>query len=150
MLAGLPSAVRLSVPEDVAALLATSGRALGAENVTVYLVDGEQYHLMPLPGTHRERREPLSIDATLAGRCFRQLTLTEAHGGREVWVPLLDGLERLGVLQFEYGAPEAGIAEKLLHDFAAVVAEILLVKGAYGDLFTLVRRRQPMSLAGEI
>jgi hypothetical protein len=150
MVAGLASAARLSVPDDVAALLADSGRALGAENVTVYLVDGEQYHLMPLPGTQSDRREPLSIDATLAGRCFRLLTLIEGNGGREVWVPLLDGLERLGVLHLEYAAPEARVEEELLHQFAAMVAEILLVKGAYGDLFTLVRRREHMSLAGEI
>src|SRR4051794_18719751 len=150
MLAGLPSAVRLSVPDDVAALLAESGRALGAGNVTVYLVDGEQYHLMPLPSTPGDLREPLSIDATLAGRCFRQLDLTRAHSGREVWVPLLDGLERLGVLQLEYDEPQGEVAEELLHEFAAVVSEILLVKQAYGDLFTRVRRKEPMSLAGEI
>ena len=150
MLAGLPSAARLSVPDDLAGLLADSGRALGADNVTVYLVDGEQYDLVPLPGTHGERREPLSIDATLAGRCFRQLNLTEANGGHEMWVPLLDGLERLGVLQFEYAVPEARVEDQLLIEFAALVSEILLVKGAYGDLFTLVRRREPMSLAGEI
>src|SRR4051795_1774832 len=150
MLAGLPSAVRLSVPDDVAALLAESGRALGAGNVTVYLVDGEQYHLMPLPSTPGDLREPLSIDATLAGRCFRQLDLTRAHSGREGWVPLLDGLERLGVLQLEYDEPQGEVAEELLHEFAAVVSEILLVKQAYGDLFTRVRRKEPMSLAGEI
>jgi hypothetical protein len=39
MLAGLASATRLSVPEDVAALLADSGQALGSDNVTVHLVD---------------------------------------------------------------------------------------------------------------
>ena len=35
-------------------------------------------------------------------------------------------------------------------DNKAIIAEMVLVKDAYGDLFTLVRRQEPMSLAGEI
>ncbi len=150
MLAGLLSAARLSEPDGVAALLAEHGTALGADAVTIYLVDQEQHVLVPVPTTAEGSPEPLGIQATLAGRCFRQLELQEAHGGREVWVPLLDGLERLGVVRLEF--PEAGARadDELLHAFAALIAEMVLVKDAYGDLFTLVRRRQPMSLAGEI
>jgi serine phosphatase RsbU (regulator of sigma subunit) len=150
MMAGLASAARLSVPDGMPALLADSGRALGADDVTLYLVDAEQYDLVPVPRPHGEPREALSIDATLAGRCFRQLELTEARGGREVWVPLLDGLERLGVLHLQFPAPDARAEEEVLHEFAALVAEIVLVKGSYGDLFTQVRRQEQMSLAGEI
>ena len=150
MLAGLLKAVRLSVPDEVAAKLADSGRSLGAENVTLYLVDQEQYLLVPVPTTAATPRGPLSIGATLAGRCYRSTELQEANGGREVWVPLLDGLERVGVLQLEF--PNAGgrAEDGLLHAFAATTAEIVLAKEPYGDLFTLVRRREPMSLAGEI
>jgi hypothetical protein len=149
MLAGLPSAARLCVPDDLAALLAERGTALGADNVTIYLVDHEQYALVPVPSTGAER-EPLSIEATLAGRCFRHLQLQEANDGREVWLPLLDGLERLGVIQLEFARADARAGEEMLHAFAAAIAEIVLLKDVYGDLFTLVRRREPMSLAGEI
>lgn len=149
MLAGLLGAARLSVPDDVTALLAERGTALGAEGVTIYLVDHEQYVLVPVPSTSAER-EPLSIESTLAGRCFRQLELQEANDGRELWLPLLDGLERLGVVRLEFPRVEARPDDELLHAFAAMIAEIVLVKSAYGDLFTLVRRREPMSLAGEI
>jgi Stage II sporulation protein E (SpoIIE) len=152
MLAGLPTAVRLSGPDEVAAKLVDNGRSLGAENVTLYLADQEQYLLVPvpMPTTAAKSREPLNIAATLAGRCYRNTKLQQANGGREVWVPLLDGLERLGVLQLEF--PDAGdrVEDEMLHAFAATIAEIVLVKGAYGDLFTRVRRREPMSLAGEI
>jgi hypothetical protein len=150
MLAGLPRAVRLNVPDEVAAKLADNGRSLGAENVTVYLADQEQYLLVPVPTTTATPREPLSIEATLAGRCYRSTELQEANGGREVWVPLLDGLERLGVLQMEFPESDSRVEDQLLHAFAATTAEIVLLKAAYGDLFTQVRRRQPMSLAGEI
>ena len=150
MLAGLLAAARLSVPDEVAALLAEQGTALGADAVTLYLVDHEQHVLVPVPTTTEGSMEPLGIEASLAGRCFRHLELLEAHGGREVWVPLLDGLERLGVIQLEFAEPRDRADDELLHAFAALIAEMVLVKDAYGDLFTLVRRREPMSLAGEI
>jgi hypothetical protein len=150
MLAGLLAAARLSVPDEVAALLADQGSALGADAVTVYLVDHEQHVLVPVPTTTDGSPEPLGIEATLAGRCFRRLELQEAQGGCEVWVPLLDGLERLGVIQLNFPEPGARADDELLHAFAALIAEMVLVKDAYGDLFTLVRRREPMSLAGEI
>ena len=150
MLAGLVKASRLSVPDDVTALLIEQGASLGAEGVSVYLVDPEQTELVPVPTGRGKLREPLSIEATLAGRCFRLLEQQEALEGREVWVPLLDGLERLGVLQLEFPDVGSRVDDELLHQFAALVAEIVLVKDAYGDLFTLVRRRRPMSLAAEI
>lgn len=149
MLAGLLEAARLSVPDDVAALLSERGTSLGAESVTIYLADQEQYVLVPVPTTD-DVAEPLNIDTTLAGRCYQRLQQQEASDGRQVWVPILDGLERLGVLKLEFPDRDARPADNLLHTFAAMTAEIVLVKGAYGDLFTQVRRRKPMSVAGEI
>jgi hypothetical protein len=105
MLSGLLAAARLSLPDDVAALLAEQGRALGAEDVTVYLVDAEQYLLVPVPQAGGER-DRLRVDATLAGRCYRQVELqrSEAEDRQTVWVPVLDGLERLGVVALEFPA----------------------------------------------
>lgn len=149
-LEGLLSAVRLSEPDDVVTKLVETGRALGAEHVRLYLTDQEQYYLMPVPTAGDDAAEPLSIEATLAGRCYRQTDLQGAHGGREVWVPLLDGLERLGVVRLAFADPSDRVDDELLHAFAATASEILLVKDSYGDLFTLVRRREAMSLAGEV
>lgn len=86
----------------------------------------------------------------MAGRCFRQLELRQTDGGRRVWVPLLDGLERLGVLHLQFPASADRAPDEQLHAFAALVAELIVVKNAYGDLFARVRRRQPLSLAAEI
>jgi serine phosphatase RsbU (regulator of sigma subunit) len=76
--------------------------------------------------------------------------MTRRSCGRRLWVPVLDGLERLGVLELEFPAGEERAADQELHEFAALVAEAVVVKSAYGDLFHKVRRRQPMSLAAEI
>ena len=150
MLTGLLQAARLSEPTQVAQLLTEQGEALGARSVTIYLIDHEQVMLVPLPQGQAPDREPLPVASTLAGRCFQDLRVLEADQGRRVWVPLLDGLERLGVLQLEF--PDAGdrAEEEQLLQFAALVAEIVMVKQDYGDLFHITRRRQPMSLAAEI
>ncbi len=151
MLTGLLPAARLSVPDDVAALLVEQGRTLGADGVSVYLVDHEQHVLVPLPQTNVEQ-VPLRIDSTVAGRCLRHLELqrSRSEGLDIVWVPILDGLERLGVLRLEFGTTGERAEDPILHAFAAMVAELVLTKSAYGDLFHVVRRRQPMSLAAEI
>jgi hypothetical protein len=138
------------VPDEVAGLLAERGEALGAQNVTVYLVDHEQYLLVPVPRSGAADRTVLRVDSTLAGRCFRQTALLDAEDGRLVWVPLLDGMERLGVVQLEFRSADDRVPAEQLNAFAALVAELLVVKDAYGDLFARVRRRRPMSLAGEI
>ncbi len=151
MLSGLLPAARLSVPEDVAALLVEKGRSLGADGVSVYLVDHEQYLLVPLPQSEVEQ-SPLGMDSTVAGRCLRQLQLqrTTSEGRETAWLPILDGLERLGVLRLEFDVASERADDEHLHAFAALIAELVLTKGAYGDLFHVVRRQQPMSLAAEI
>ena len=150
MLAGLMAAARLSAPDRVVSLLVDEAAVLGVEQLTVYLVEPEQYELVPVPVHGAQPLEPLSIEATIAGRCFRVLEQQDVAEGREVWLPLLDGLERLGVLHMVFPSAEARAADDLLLKFATMVAEIVLVKDAYGDIFTVTRRRQQMSLAGEI
>lgn len=150
MLAGLLAAARLTVPDDVPDLVIHQGRALGASAVTVYLVDHEQYLLVPLPTS--AGREPLRIEATIGGLCFRRLEQqwTAANGTVTAWLPILDGLERLGVVELTFDETGKRATDRELEVFAALIAEIVLTKGDYGDLFQRVRRRQPMSLAAEI
>jgi len=150
-LGGLIAASRLMVPDELVDLFVEAGHDLGASRVVVYLVSHEQRVLVPLamPGWPKD---PQSIEGTVVGRCFRQLQLhhaeTEEH--QCVWVPLVDGLERLGVVYFEFKPGERNVPDDGLHEFAASVAELVLVKQVYGDLFHRIRRQQPMSLAGEI
>jgi hypothetical protein len=129
-LAGLARAARLDVPDDLAALLVSSGAALGADQVRLLLVDREQYLLVPVPTDRSERLEPL-VEATLAGRCFRQLALQTANDGLEVWVPLLDGLERLGVIRLRFPHVSARPTTSCCTT-SRDSRRVVLVKGAYG------------------
>ncbi len=145
-------ASHLVVPDDVPNLLVEHAKGLGAEDAALYLVDYEQRVLVPVPNRNGPAREEVVIDATLAGRCYRTLeiqTTTRDEGGVRVWAPVLDGVERLGVLEFVFGADAEPVTDDV-RAFAGLVAEVVMAKQAYGDLFERVRRRQPMSVAAEL
>ncbi len=100
----------------------------------------------------------VAIEGSLPGRCFVGSEIlqsaTEEPGRRRLWLPLLDGTERVGVLTLTAGAPhdepvpEAALA--VWERFAHLVAQMVISKGAYGDTFELVRRSRPMALAAEL
>jgi hypothetical protein len=151
MLSELLVAARLSVPDDLPELLSERGRVLGADRVTVLLVDPEQYLLAAMT-TGKGPARTVPVDGTLPGRSFREVTLEQRSDDveRTVWVPILDGLERLGVVELSFPAAAPSASEHHLHAFAALIAELLLTKNAYGDTFHRVRRQREMSLAAEI
>lgn len=141
----------LTAPDDVPDLVAEHARMLGALEAVLYRVDYEQVSLMPLGGKNVPEREPLTIDATLAGRAFRlvQVLEQEADGCRRLWIPLIDGTERVGVMEvIVERIDEPRMAQFRL--LAGIAAELILAKSQYGDNLELARRRKPMSLAAEI
>jgi serine phosphatase RsbU (regulator of sigma subunit) len=136
-------------PDEIVPAVTRAGRAVDAEDVAVYLVDYEQILLVPLPdGTDRT---PLEIDATLAGRAFAAIAVQEADtgAGRRLWLPLLDGAERLGVLGLTLPRVDDALRKRCSW-LATLIAELLLSKNQYTDSYSLARRRQPMSPAAEM
>lgn len=149
MLGHLLDASHDLAPDDLVAALTRAAKALDAEDVAVYLVDYEQNLLVPLPdGTDRT---PLEIDTTLAGRVFAAVAVRDAdiESGRRLWLPLLDGAERLGVLGLTLPSIDEALRVRCTW-LATLVAELLMTKGQYTDSYFLTRRRQPMSLAAEM
>jgi hypothetical protein len=88
-------------PDDVVALVARHARLIGARDVVLYLADYEQQTLMPVQAPTAPDRRPVPIETTLAGRAFRMIEPldSETASGRRVWLPLLDGSDRLGVME---------------------------------------------------
>jgi hypothetical protein len=136
-------------PDELVAVVGHAAKVLGAEDVAIYLVDYEQTLLVPLlDGTDRT---PLAIDATLAGRAFTALAVQEADSGagQRLWLPLLDGAERLGVLGLTLPRVDDPLRKRCSW-LATLIAELLVSKDQYTDTYTIVRRRQVMSLAAEM
>ncbi|WP_204015467.1 PP2C family protein-serine/threonine phosphatase, partial [Virgisporangium aurantiacum] len=139
-------------PEDVPALAMRCAELLDAREMVIYLVDYEQRNLMPLTGDGTPHRTAIAVDGTLPGRSF---AMTETHetnigSGLRLWVPLLDGIERLGVLEV---ITTRKPSRDLLADYrtaAGLLSEVLMTRRAYGDAVERIRRRLPMQLAAEI
>jgi len=151
-LAALLQASHLAVPEELPGLVHTHAAGFGARAASVYLADLDQRWLTPLPREDGKPNEEISVDTTLAGRCYRTLEIldfVDESGDRFVWVPMLDGTERLGVVELVFdGGVTVGNGEMMA--YVRLVAELILTKGGYGDFFEVHRRRKPVSVAAEL
>jgi hypothetical protein len=148
-LVGLLEGAELAPPERLAAVAAAAGREIGVRLV-VYLVDYEQRALHPLPGNGAS----VGIDSTLPGRAFQQVRMLPAEGERpRLWVPLLDGVERHGVLAVEVDDPEdlydPGLRSQCRW-LTLLLGHLVTLLNQYGDGLDLVRLREPRSVAGEL
>ncbi len=137
-------------PGDLGRLVANETRRAGLFDVTIFLVDLEQIRLSPLSPTHGFT--DIDLDTTIAGRAYqleRPFVVPSGQAGVGVWVPLIDGAERLGVLYLSSSA----VSDELLRrfeDLAGEVSELIVSKSQYGDALVLARRHQPMTLAAEL
>jgi hypothetical protein len=153
---------QLAAAHELPGLVARHGAGFGAADALIYLVDLQQTTLLPFiasggPAAGRQI-DPLTVDGTLAGRAFQYvevLTQSASDGSVRVWLPLLEGTDRLGVLAVT-------IAEAAAHDiansalgsrlrrFAALVAELVMIKTMHADTIVRLHRQTDMSLAAEL
>ena len=157
MFASLLAETHLTRPDDLAAVLADKALLLGVEQLVVYLVDYEQAHLVPVPSPHARDRSVLRVEGTLGGRAFATLEIQDVPAGpegvRRLWMPLLDGTDRIGALEMCVPDPGTAVAPemvRLYERFAHLSAQMVISKGFYGDAFEFVRRRRPMTVAAEM
>ena len=124
---------------------------LGAE---IYLIDLAQQVLRPVRGS---AGSPLDVDGSVAGRAFRlgQLTRTTeaADGSPTLWLPLLDGTERIGVLRVTLPAntdPDDLEVQEHCWLLAGLIGQLVVSKRPYGDIFHQVQRTKPLSVSSEL
>jgi serine phosphatase RsbU (regulator of sigma subunit) len=141
----------LTPPSGLGALFAEQAAAAGLEDLVVYLQDYDQRSLLPLPGGG-EDPEPAPVDGSLAGRAFATNDPVEAptsDGRTRLWLPMLDGTDRVGVLGVTVDDVDDGLRRTARH-LAGLVAELLVTKGQYTDLLFVARRTRPTGLAAEM
>ncbi|MGX6607113.1 PP2C family protein-serine/threonine phosphatase [Micromonosporaceae bacterium Da 78-11] len=140
-------------PEDLPEMAMRVAGSVGATAVVMYLVDHQQRLLTALPGGSAPLREPVTVDGTLPGRAFTRLEPCASDGdadGARLWLPLLNGSERLGVLEV---VSNSALGEQAMQDcvtLASLLTELIVTRGLYGDLIERVRRQEPMQLAAEM
>ncbi|TDD12245.1 serine/threonine-protein phosphatase [Nonomuraea deserti] len=162
MLGGLLEAVHLVALEQVPRVVAEHARLAGFTRTLIYVTDLQEQRLVPLPGQsgdNGEALDPMLIDTTLAGRAFRNVEVVRSRRGPattlrpeeelRVWVPILDGTERLGVLQATL--PDLGeLAERRIIQLASLLSMILVSKRTHSDSYARLVRVQPMTLSAEV
>lgn len=142
----------LTGPDDLPALVSGACRKLGVERAAVYVIDYDQVLLVPL--TEGEAAvPPVPVEGTLAGRAYTTIGQQVTTGDSPtIWAPLLDGTERLGVLELELTCPEQ-IDESMRQavlDISSLVAELVATRSAYGDGIERARRRVPLTTPAEL
>ena len=122
---------------------------LGATDLEIYLTDYEQRMLMPLRVT--AGGEPLTIETTLAGRSFvsGEPQLSEQDSCVRTWVPLLDGADRLGVLRFDMETVDDKAITAMMR-FAGLMAQLIVTKSRYSDVFDRAAQRVTPSVAAHV
>ena len=145
----------LAAAPDLAAVIADEARTIGAQPLVIYLLDREQKLLVPVPAPDVGEREPIPIPGTVAGRAFSSNSIVEVEDddGRRLWLPLLDGTERLGVTEMTFTGRRQPVTEPLMalcERYTHLIATLVSNKDHYSDFFELLRRRQPMTMAGEL
>jgi serine phosphatase RsbU (regulator of sigma subunit) len=142
----------LLAPDDLAAVVAAHARMLSVREAVLYLADYEQATLLPLTGADMPQRQGLPIEGTLAGRAFRRVEIVSSTSkiGHRLWMPLLDGVERLGVAEMVLPEAPSNDQRDELKAFVSLVAELIVTKDAYSDVFSRLRRRKTLSLAAEM
>ncbi|KIZ19618.1 PP2C family protein-serine/threonine phosphatase [Streptomyces natalensis] len=142
---------RQSPPYLLGPLIAEVVGRLGGREIAILLQDYGQLLLVPVPGEGLVTGEPQPIDGSDAGRAFLDGRCVEAGqaDGVRVHLPLLDGGDHVGVMAVTLDRVDDD-DRRLLRRITALVADMLVTKHGYTDLFFRVRRREPMSVAAEI
>jgi serine phosphatase RsbU (regulator of sigma subunit) len=138
-------------PPGVAGELARAAGPLGVSDVQVYLADLQQRHLTPLAAQDGRALDVLLIDATLAGRAYQTITVqsSRADGAHLLWIPLVDGTERLGVL----GLAVTDVSEPMMARYrtlASLAGMLVAGKSSYSDTYLQVQRTMEMALQAEL
>jgi serine phosphatase RsbU (regulator of sigma subunit) len=140
-------------PASVVDIVASAAREFGATDVSAYLVDFEQEVLEPLPdrAAHADVPQVEIVAASMAGRAF--LTggpvTAERDNGTRIWVPLIEGSDRTGVLALTLQQVDDDTIEECLA--AGILAGYLIATHTRcTDTYQLYRRRKSMSLAASM
>ncbi|MFD4944847.1 PP2C family protein-serine/threonine phosphatase [Streptomyces sp. NPDC058409] len=138
-------------PQLIAPLVAEEVARVGGRDLSILLQDYEQLLLVPLPGRRLTVSDPEPVEDSPAGEAFlsRKTVEVPQDGSVRMYLPLLDGSDQIGAMAVTLDSVDDD-DRRLLRRLAGLVADMIVTKDAYTDLFFQARRSAPMSVAAEI
>jgi len=155
--AGLDLGVALraarNAPESVPEIMVRLGGLMGALDVVVYLVDFAQTVLEPMAGggAHADLPQQEPVVGSMAGRAFVDggAVLTERSDGARVWVPIMEGSDRSGVLAVSVPAADDAVVAAC-EELGLLAGYLIATQARTTDTYNLHRRRRSLSLAASM
>ncbi|MCQ0025555.1 serine/threonine-protein phosphatase [Streptomyces somaliensis DSM 40738] len=156
MLSGLLADSHLMPLEALPARVRENAAGAGLPRVLIYLCDLQRQvlRLLPEEGAGAEgRRARLPVQGTVAGKAFQYGRILPAGpagaGGRDWWVPLLDGTERMGVLRVT-AVHDDDRTRETMERLASLIALILHSRRETSDRLARLERTEPLNVAAEM
>jgi hypothetical protein len=148
------NAAGAAAPERLPDLASAAGRLLDV-GVTVHRIDHEQRCLVRLTTSGAAGPARTAVEGTMAGRAFRtvQVVASDRAGRPRLWVPVLDGADRLGVLEVRVESSD-DLYDPVLREqcrwLASLLGHLIVSMEPYGDELERPRRDRPMSPSAEL
>ncbi len=132
-------------------VIGEAARRLGISRTRLYLADLQQRRLLPLPRPDltAAEREGLDVDGSLAGLAYRTQEVQSTRGGDTTWFPMIDGIERIGVMQALTSGPDPGLLEAG-RALASLATLLVVSKSTHHDPLVQGQRLRPMTLQAEL
>jgi sigma-B regulation protein RsbU (phosphoserine phosphatase) len=139
-------------PDQLADAVDAAVSRLGMQT-TIYLIDDEQRALHAIPQGDRAARERFGVDDSVPGRVFCLVQSLPAANSGGWWVPMVNGTDRLGVINFTFTDGVDGhddATRQRCETLAGLVGHLITVTAPKGDFLYQVRRSRPMSTGAEL
>jgi serine phosphatase RsbU (regulator of sigma subunit) len=143
------TAARDADPESVPDIVASVAAVIDATDLVVYLVDFAQATLEPMPNrsTHADIAQSEAVASTMAGRAFldRRPVTADRAGHLRVWVPIIEGSDRTGVLALTVADGSSDILAAC-ETLGLLTGYLIGIHTRATDVYNVHRRRRAMSL----
>ena len=151
LLGDLLDSAHLAVADELPAIVDEVAKRAGWA-IAIFVADYDQQTLRGL--SHDRLGEEHPIDGSVAGRCFRHSEpIVTANRRSEGWIPLIDGVDRLGVLHVRlpegHDLSDQATAARVRH-VAYLIGHLIAGKAPFADHLHMARMNRPRSLESEL
>ncbi|KAB2976969.1 serine/threonine-protein phosphatase [Streptomyces sp. SS1-1] len=134
---------------EIPALIDEAGRRLGLSTTQVYLADLQQNRLVPMPHPDPAAVTAFEIEGSMAGLAYRTQLVQRSRDACTAWVPMFDGMERVGVLRVTAPRLDAGLLESS-EALAGLATLLVRSKSAHDELLVTQTRTRTMTTQAEL